>query len=155
MAASLKGEKSKTKVQNSISIESLMSTLTSGDRLARQNARKSLVAHGRSAVGPLVKALSHRNELVRREAAKALSELREPSTALALVRSLEDDRFEVRWLAAEGLIGLRRDGLIPLLQTLVRRSDSGRLREGAHHVLRFLARGKLKEALSPVLLSFA
>ncbi len=48
----------------------------------------------------------------------------------------------IRWLAAEGLIGLGEAGLRPLLEALVHHSDSAWLREGAHHVLKALAAGR-------------
>jgi HEAT repeat protein len=90
---------------------------------------------------------------VRWEAAKALGQISDPTAAEALVRALEDEMFDVRWLAAEGLITLGRGALLPLLHALVERSDSEWLREGAHHVFHDLVKGKpdLKDILQPVL----
>lgn len=152
MSASTNHANSDNKVQDAATIASLIGALTSHDRLVRQSARQSLVAMGRPAVVPLIKALADPNDHVRWEAAKVLGAIRDPAAAPALVRVLEDDRFEVRWVAGEGLIALGRDGLVPLLQTLVEKSDSVWLREGAHHVLRALTRGNpnLKEVLSPI-----
>ena len=59
--------------------------------------------------------------------------------APALVEAMNDDAFGVRWLAAEGLITLRRQGLGPLLQALIEHPDAMWLRESAHHVIKVLA----------------
>ncbi len=88
---------------------------------------------------------------MRWEAVKILGEMLDPAAAPALVEALRDAQSGVRWLAAEGLIALGPSGLEPLLQALVKHSDSAWLREGAHHVLRDLARGNLEKVVRPVL----
>jgi len=120
-------------------IQLLIADLASEDWRTRQEARHSLVRLGSRAVAPLIKALGESNNsywALRWEAAKALGEIADPVAAPALLRALEDERDGIRWLAAEGLIAMGRGGLLPLLEALVHRSDSGRLRAGAHHVLR-------------------
>jgi HEAT repeat protein len=67
---------------------------------------------------------------VRWEAAKALGEIADPWSAPALEETLMDAGFDIRWLAAEGLIALGRAGLKPLLATLLKKADSVYLREG-------------------------
>jgi len=138
---------------DSATVSALLTDLGSKDGLVRVRARNSLVAIGEQAVGPLVKALAHRNQWVRWEAAKALGQISDATAAEALVRALEDEVFDVRWLAAEGLITLGRGALLPLLHALVERSDSEWLREGAHHVFHDLVKGRpdLKDLLQPVL----
>lgn len=121
-----------------IAIDTLISELAGPNGLKRQDARLKLVEIGKAAVPTLVETLDDQREPVRWEAAKALSQIGEPTAAPALVKALEDENFGVRWLAAEGLIAAGRKGLRPLLQALVHHSDSGWLREGAHHVLRSL-----------------
>jgi HEAT repeat protein len=132
-------------------IGALIAALADDDGLVRQRARESLVDMGEPAVAPLIEALTDPNDKVRWEAAKALSEIGSPAAASALVRALRDKSFGVRWLAAEGLITLEREGLTPLLQALVQHSDSIWLREGAHHVLRILAGKGLYAQVAPVL----
>jgi hypothetical protein len=99
----------------------------------------------------LIDALKNKRYLMRWEAAKALGEIGDPEAAPALVNSLEDEEFDVRWLAGEGLIKMNINGLKPLLQTLELRGDSVLLREGAHHVFHDLAKGALRKYLAPVL----
>ena len=67
------------------------------------------------------------------------------------MKALEDEEFDVRWLAAEGLIKMNIKGLKPLLKALEHRGDSALLLEGAHHVFHDLAKGGLRKSLAPVL----
>jgi HEAT repeat protein len=138
---------------DSADIPALIAVLAGNDGLERQRAREALVDIGKPAVGALIEALASpdSNHHMRWEAAKALCDLGDPEAASVLVSALEDEYFGVRWLAAEGLISLGRDGLVPLLATLVRRSDSAALRESAHHVLRMLNQGNLHAQIGPVL----
>ena len=89
---------------------------------------------------------------MRWEAAKALCGIADPIAATALVNALDDRDGDVRWLAAEGVAALGRDGLQPLLVALLQRAQSGWLCEGAHHVCHTLVKRKrLGPILRPVL----
>jgi HEAT repeat protein len=126
--------------------------LNSDDGSTRTHAREALVKIGTAAVPSLIQILTDPQDRLRWEAAKALSQMGDPMAASALVKALDDDNSGVCWLAAEGLIALRQEGLVPLLEALKQRSGSVRLREGAHHVLRSLARqGLYTSILTPVL----
>jgi len=122
-------------------IEGLMMALSSDNGSARREARQSLVAIGSPAVSSLIEALKQKNDHVRREAVKALSEIGGAEVAPALIKTLEDEEFDIRWLAAEGLIELGMNGLKALLL------------EGAHHVIHYMAKGGLRKYLGPVLAS--
>jgi HEAT repeat protein len=132
-------------------VDSLVAALRSEDGMAREHARSALVALGDAAATPLIGLLADDDEQVRWEAAKALSEIRDPRAAEPLVGALVDERSGTRWLAAEGLIALGRAGLLPLLRRLATGSPSARLREGAHHVLRQLAEKEFARAVAPVI----
>ncbi len=151
MPDSIKQKEKETVGRDKGSIETLVNTLSSLKDTAREGARHALVAMGKEVVPSLIEALKSKNSLMRWEAAKALGEIRDPESAPAMVEALEDDEFDVRWLAAEGLIEMNVKGLKPLLQALVSRGDSFRLREGAHHVFHDLAKGELRKYLTPVL----
>lgn len=131
-------------------IRSLIEALHSSDGVVRRNARRSLAKIGQPAIGSLMNVLADPDENVRWGAAKALGQIRDPSTAEALVGVLEDDSFAVRWLAREGLIALGRRAILPLLRALALRSSSVWLREGAHHVLRGLKSQRLRSQMEPV-----
>jgi HEAT repeat protein len=132
-------------------IKSLIADLASKDGVVRVMARQQLVAYKKRSVAPLVRTLSDENDWVRWEAAKALSQIGNPESIQALLEALSDKKFEIRWLAAEGLIRIGRKAIVPLLEALVKHSDSYWLREGIHHVLHDINRGKIRKVLRPVL----
>ncbi len=151
MSKPSKAPESSNKGVDLAEIDSLIAQLAGYDGLGRQRARLTLVAIGQPALTRLEEALVDVNYLVRWEAAKALGQIRDPSTAPALVDALEDPNFGVRWLAAEALIGLRRAAFSPLLEALAERGQYILLRESAHHVLRTLCEMGLRDSAEPVL----
>jgi hypothetical protein len=133
-------------------ISSLIADLASKDGIVRVKARQQLVNYRGRSIAPLIKALSNENHWVRWEAAKALSQIGSPSSIQALLRALGDEMFDVRWLAAEGLIRIGRKAIVPILEALIRDSNSSWLCEGIHHVLHDMNKGNLGTVLRPVLL---
>jgi HEAT repeat protein len=121
------------------------------DDVSRQHARQELVEIGAPAVPLLLPALESHQYRVRWEAAKTLGQIGDERAAPALVTTLEDRRGDIRWLAARGLIAIGRPAVRPLLEALISRSDSSPLRQGARHVLKTLAVGRLEAPLAPVL----
>lgn len=134
-----------------VNIEALGRALSDRDGGKRQEARDYLVKAGPRSVLVLTALITDPNHRVRWEAAKALGQINDPTAAPALVTALEDDDSDIRWLGAEGLIVLGRAGLVPLLEELIRRSDSFQLREGAHLVIRKLVEQGNYAYLAPIL----
>jgi hypothetical protein len=134
-------------------IKKLITTLSSDNESIRKDAPQSLVALGRPAVPSLIETLKQTDDNVRREAVRALCEIEDPQVAPALIKVLEDEEFDIRWLAAEGLIGLSMKGLKPLLQALIEHGGSPLLLKGAHHVIHYMAKGGLRKYLGPRLTS--
>jgi len=132
-------------------IDTLTRDLASDDWVVRVKAREELVSSGGKAVEPLTQALSSSKQWVRWEAAKALCEIGSPAATSALIESLEDRMFDVRWLSAQGLITIGNKTIVPILNALIEKPGSIWLREGAHHVFHDLGRGKLRAALQPVM----
>jgi hypothetical protein len=134
-------------------IGKLIDQLGDADPHERLKARRQLMSVGKSALPAIISALFNTDENIRWQAAKLLSELRDPTTAPSLVKVLaDDDHFGVRWLAAEALINMRLNGLKPVVQSLIRRPESIWLRQGVHHVLHSLHdRGLTGSALDDVL----
>jgi hypothetical protein len=135
----------KPKVGNG-GIHELMSELESDDGLRRRHAREALQRLGTRSGPYLVQGLHHLKAHVRWESAKALRAVKDPRAASALVNALMDESFEVQWLAAEALIALGQEALIPLLEGVVNNYGSVDFRQGAHHVLHDLER---KGSLGP------
>ena len=140
-----------TPYANDKTIDALISDLNSRNGFERIRARQSLVRIGSKTVGGLIQALSSKEDLKRWEAAKALTKIGDSSATEALIKALIDNNFDIRWLAAEGLISIGEPALEPLLHELIKNPDSERLREGAHHVFHDLNNEKLKALLGPVL----
>ena len=151
-SAAQKKRQKKTKGRD-LPFEGLIVALSNHDDAVRVRARQSLVAMGKAAVPLLAEALKSKNSLMRWEAAKALGEIGAPEAASSLVMALEDEEFDVRWLAATGLIAMTLKGLKPLLHALMEQGDSVWIREGAHHVIHDLAKGELRKYLNPVLVA--
>ncbi|MEE8353178.1 MAG: HEAT repeat domain-containing protein [Dehalococcoidales bacterium] len=134
-------------------IQSLVADLASRDGRVRVAAREALVDIGRPAVDSLVGTLADSRTQLRWEAAKALGDIADPAAAGALALALDDKVFDVRWLAAEGLIAIGREALVPVLRIVISCADSPLCRSATHHVLHDLAQrdDDLKETLAPVL----
>ena len=152
MTPSMKRSKAVVEDKMAPGIRSLVDSLASRDPVVREKARHSLVVVGKPAVPWLIPLLSHRKVHVRWEAAKTPCDIADPIAATALVDALDDSEGDVRWLAAEGLAALGRDGLHPLMAALLERAQSSWFCEGAHHVCHTLAKKKtLGTILRPVL----
>jgi hypothetical protein len=132
-------------------IKTLIGFLSSRSGLTRQYARTSLVAIGIPAVPALLALLKNKNSRGRWEALKALGEIRDPSAIGEIIIRLNDESFEIRWLAAEALVALGSRVIVPLLQALLVQSDSVCMRESAHHILRSLLDDKTEKYIKPVL----
>jgi HEAT repeat protein len=132
-------------------IAELLDSLASKDGIIRQHAREKLENIGKPAVMTLIVALDDHRDQVRWEAAKTLVVIADHRAAPALVKHLQDEDFDVRWLAAEALIALQEEALPTLLGELELHSNSIRLREGAHHVLKKLKNEQVALIVKPVL----
>ena len=118
----------------------ILSALGNSEPHIREKARDNLLEMGSDVTPFLIGLLSDPNENSRWEAAKILGETRDPQAAAALVKSLMDENVGVRWLAAEALIALEGEAVVPLLQGLLAHFDDVWFRQGALHVLRTLDR---------------
>jgi hypothetical protein len=127
-------------------IRGLVASFDDKDWRKRHEARARVEKIGKPATPLLIDALSHVDERVRWEAAKALVKIQAPEAARALAGALMDESFEVGWLAAEALIALGKDALPAVLQGLIDNPGSVSFKHGAHHVLHvFERKGILNE----------
>jgi HEAT repeat protein len=115
-------------------LQQLLETLGSDDGMKRKKAREALVEKGKVSIDFLLELLSHPKHIYRWEAVKTLEEIGDPDTIPVLILALEDDKSDVRWIAAEGLIKLGMKSVKPLLNILIEKSDSVFVLEGAHHI---------------------
>ncbi len=121
-------------------IKKLINQLTSENGITRQIARHKLVEIGSPAIDYLIELQYSSDHKTRWEAIKAIGQIADPESIPILINSLEDDKFDVRWLAAEGLIEVGKDSIKPLVNNFIQNVDSDYLQEGVHHVLKELQR---------------
>jgi HEAT repeat protein len=131
-------------------ITDLITKLGDKDGFVREQTRYRLIDIGAKTVPYLVKATSSAQQQIRWEAVKVLASLSDPAAVPALIRELQDNIFDIRWLAAEALIAAGNASIEPLLKALISESEESFLREGAHHVITHLMK---YEAMTPDLAS--
>ena len=129
---------------NEITIGILIKQLSDKDGQVREKARLTLVDIGKEATLPLTALLTAKDQQTRWEAAKALVAIADPAAIPALIKTLEDDIFDIRWLASEALVAIGPDCIKPLLERLSASSDKLFLREEARHVLKYILRNNPK-----------
>jgi len=145
------GTTTRTRGEVDVVITSLTSALSGEEAPVRERARKELVRYGRDAVDHLRHLLKLPESRVRWEAVKALGEIKGERAVDALVLSLSDEKRDIRWLAAQGLIACGDTALVPLLEELLAHVDSVWVREGAGQVLRGLVDNPHYNIAAPVL----
>ena len=85
-------------------IEELVKKFYSKNGIERKIARYELVKIGTPAVKYLTALLKAPKEYTRWEAIKTLSQIADPGTLPVLINALENEDFDVRWIAAEALL---------------------------------------------------
>jgi len=133
----------KNKKYKDSEMHELIIKLGSDNGIEREKARKALVKIGRGSIDFLMELLSHPKHIYRWEAVKTMEEIGDPISIPLLIQALEDDKGDVRWIAAKGLIKLGSLSIKPLLKMLEQKSDSVLLLEGAHHVFFDLKENKV------------
>ncbi len=128
-------------------IQELIHQIKYANNNVRIQVRAILSCIGRPAIPELVNALENAEPLLRWNIIKILETIRDPSAVPALVGQLKIENADVRWAAANALIGMRREAIPALLETLTHDYASLPLRQSIHHVFHvFKDRGLLNEA---------
>ena len=131
-------------------IKGSLNTKNSGKKLA---ARSTLVRMGKTIIPQLHRLLGSENGLFRSEAAKIVELIADRRSIPLLIKLLDDKEFEIRWIAAEGLIKIGRRSILPLLKSVRDGESSLFFNRGAHHVLLSLVNENEENILIPLLLS--
>ena len=116
-------------------------------------ARSKLVVMGKTIIPKLHKLLNSENGLLRMEAAKIVELIADRRSVPFFINLLEDKEFEIRWIAAEGLIKIGRPAILPLLKSIRDGKSSYIMNKGGHHVLLSLLKEDEKIKLKSLLLS--
>lgn len=123
------------------SVAKLIRLLSDSDGKVREKARNVLAEREPAVIDQLEPLINSPNDLERWEAAKTLAQMRDGRTADLLAEAIKDDRFDVHWVAGEGLIHLGYKAVPAVLHSLVEAAHSVRVREGANRVLGEVLRG--------------
>lgn len=73
--------------------------------------------------------------MLRMEAAKIVELIADRRSIPLLINLLDDKEFEIRWIAAEGLIKIGRRSILPMIKSVRNGESSYFHNKGAHHVL--------------------
>ncbi len=131
-------------------IKGLFDTKNSVKKLAARNALQEM---GKTIIPRLHGLLDSDNGLLRLEVAKTVALIADRRSIPVLIRLLDDIEFEIRWIAAEGLIKIGRRSILPLLRSIGSGDGSYYLNKGAHHVLNGLLNESEKKKFKPLLSS--
>ncbi len=131
-------------------IKGLLDTKNSVKKLA---ARNTLVKMGKTIIPKMHKLLDSENGLLRMETAKIVELIADRRSIPIFIGLLDDKEFEIRWIAAEGLIKIGRRSILPLLKSVRDGKSSYFHNKGAHHVLNSLLKESEKTKLRSLLLS--
>ncbi|MBL1214598.1 MAG: HEAT repeat domain-containing protein [Ignavibacteriae bacterium] len=126
---------SKNKINHKSIIGGLIKNLSSKNGVERKKSRHLLAKIGTPAIAYLEELISSEDLTTRWEAVKTVGQIKNKEGIPLLLKALNDEEFDIRWLAAEGLIALGIISLIPLLEELAIKYQSVYFRLGAHHVL--------------------
>jgi len=128
-------------------------SLDSKNSVKKLAARSTLVGMGKTILPKLHRLLNSENGLLRMEAAKIVELIADRRSIPFLINLLDDKEFEIRWIAAEGLIKIGRPAILPLLKSIRDGKSTFILNKGAHHVLLSLLKEDEKNKLTTLLLS--
>jgi HEAT repeat protein len=109
-----------------------LDTKNVGNKLS---SRRTLVKMGEKILPQIHKLLKSGDVLVRMEAAKIIELIASKMSIPVFIDLLEDTEFDIRWIAAEGLIRIGRRSIRPVLKSVRDGKNSILLNAGAHHVL--------------------
>ena len=114
-------------------------------------ARDKLVSMGENILPQLHELLQSDNEDLRKEVTKTIELIANIKSIPIFITLFEDTNFDIRWIAAEGLIKTGRKSIVPLLKSIRDGKNSYFLDKGAHHVLQSLLTDTEKNDLKSLL----
>lgn len=117
------------------------------------DARDTLVNMGKTILPQLHMLLSTSNIDLRKEVAKVVELIANNQSIPILLTLLDDDDFDIRWIASEGLIRIGRKSIVPLLESIRDGKSTYFIDKRAHHVLKNLLTESEKNDLETLLLS--
>ncbi len=115
--------------------------------------RNALVQMGKAVIPLMHGLLTSENDLLREEVARIVELIADRRSIPFFIQLLDDNVFEIRWIAAEGLIKTGRRSITPLLKSVRDGKSSFFFNKGIHHVLINLLDEEEKNEIKPLLMS--
>ena len=134
-------------------VKIISESIDESNLMRKIKARNHLVRMGKTVVPFLNKLLSSGSLILRKEAAKIVSLIADRRSIPFFIELLNDKEFDIRWIAADGLIKIGRSSISPVLKAIRDGKSSLLLNEGAHHVLMGLLKENEKQKLESLLQS--
>jgi hypothetical protein len=134
-------------------VKTIKGSLDRKDYIKKKSARETLVKMGKKILPQMHKLLSSENDSLRMETAKITELIADSRSIPSLIKLLDDPIFDIRWIAAEGLIKIGRRCICPLLKSVREGRSSLLFNSGTHHILLGLLDEKEKDILMPLLQS--
>lgn len=116
-------------------IKKLLELLCNDDGHRRKEAREKLVEIGEKTLDYVYDLLDHPKHICRWEAMKVIEEIGSTKSISVFIEALNDDKSDIRWIAAEGLIRMGKYSVKPLLNLVAENYESVFILNGAHHVI--------------------
>ena len=93
-------------------------SLDSKNSVKKLAARSKLVRMGKIIIPQIQTLLNSENLLLRMETVKIVELIADKRSIPFFINLLDDKEFEIRWIAAEGLIKIGRRSIVPLLKSV-------------------------------------
>lgn len=116
-------------------VKRLLETLCATDGQQRKEARRELVALGDETLKYINDYLEHPRHICRWEILRVIKEIADLKSIPVFLDALDDDKSDIRWIAAEGLIRMGKYSVRPLLKLISEKHDSVFVLNGAHHII--------------------
>jgi HEAT repeat protein len=117
------------------------------------NARLSLVRMGKTIIPQLHKLVKSENSQIRLEGAKLIQIAADRRSVPVLIFLLDDKEYDIRWIAAEGLIRIGRKSIVPMLKAVSGGKTTLFSNQRVHQVLSSLLSEEEKNKLESLMQS--
>ena len=122
-------------IEHAEGVTNLMQSLTkSNNYQIHTYLRQHLIRMGTLILPQLHNLILSKNAKLRQETSKVIASIGNKDSIPILIRLLEDSEGSIRWIAAEGLIHIGRDSIVPILKSLIQSVDDLYLKLGARYI---------------------
>jgi HEAT repeat protein len=129
----------------------LVAALAMGNDIIHREANRALLSMGELAKDAWIAALDHPDSHIRWHAARGLGVIGDDRSAATLAEGLFDEDYVVRWATAEALVRLGARAVPAILTVLSHHEINEPFRQAAYHALHGMTSRSIQERLEPLL----